>query len=171
MRVAPSTYLRRLCLMLDFTWTLGCISAAMLAIAGVVWATQLRGPWLQRLDGVQATNARATDLCTCLCVERGSRHSSNCAAHLLLKPPLSGLELSKDNRANHPFACRVLEPLDQDRFLKLERAIEVSLDHKRGMTATSSGQRTYFVRRAREASKGRSASPGGGGDLRSQVAS
>jgi hypothetical protein len=49
--------------MLNFTWMLGCISAALLAIAGVVWATQLRGPWLQRLDGVQEANARPTDLC------------------------------------------------------------------------------------------------------------
>ena len=49
--------------MLDFTWMLGCVSAMLLGSAGIVWATQLRGPWLQRLDGVQAANARASSLC------------------------------------------------------------------------------------------------------------
>jgi hypothetical protein len=63
MRAAPSTQSAEDILMLDLTWMLGGISAALLAIAGVVWATQLRGPWLQRLDGVQAANDRGTNLC------------------------------------------------------------------------------------------------------------
>jgi hypothetical protein len=50
--------------MLEGAQLFAVVSAALLLAAFLVWATLLKGPMLQRLDGSRASNARPAEIAT-----------------------------------------------------------------------------------------------------------